>query len=306
MVNINRALGNNRLMKSVTGMSAMEFKQLSEEFGREHEKAKQSRYKKGLKKGERQRKPGGGRKGNLKTLEQKLFFVLFYFKCYPTFDLLGFLFDLNRSNSLRNIQKLTAILEKTLNRKMVLPKREIHTSKELFKSFPELRNVFVDGTERPTQRPKDNDEQKENYSGKKKRHMRKNIVMSDEDKRIIFLGPTAGGRRHDYEMFKDEFPSGEIPEDVRFWMDLGFLGVNKDYPNLEVIMPKRKPRGKELTENEKAKNSIINGFRVKVEHAIGGIKRFRITTDQFRNKTYKFNDTAMLIACGLWNYHLGF
>ena len=88
---------------------------------------------------------------------------------------------------------------------MVLPKREIHTSKELFKSFPELRNVFVDGTERPTQKPKDKDKQKENYSGKKKRHMRKNIVMSDENKRI---------------------------------------------------MPKKKPRGKELTESEKTKNKF--------------------------------------------------
>ncbi|RLG14882.1 MAG: hypothetical protein DRN66_00765 [Candidatus Nanohalarchaeota archaeon] len=43
----------------------------------------------------------------MKTYEQKLFFILFYFKCCPTLDLLGFMFNLNRSNSLRNIQRLT-------------------------------------------------------------------------------------------------------------------------------------------------------------------------------------------------------
>lgn len=306
MVNINKAFGNNRLMKSVTGMSTREFEQLSADFGKELEKDKQSRYKKGLKKGDRQRKPGGGRKGNLKTLEQKLFFVLFYFKCYPTFDLLGFLFDLNRSNSLRAIQRLTNILEKTLGRKMVLPKREIHGPEELFKLFPGLKDILIDGTERPIQRPKNRNKQKKNYSGKKKRHTRKNLIITDKDKKVGYLSPTVEGKKHDYKMFKDEFPLGTIPEDVKLWTDLGFIGIEKDYPNLNVMMPKKKPKGKKLTGKEKANNKVISGFRVKVEHAIGGIKRLRITTDKFRNKTYKFNDKVMLIACGLWNYHLGF
>ena len=88
MININRAFRNERLMKALTGMPKEEFKQLSIEFSIESEKRKQSTYRKGLKKGTRQRKPGGGKKGRLKTYEQKLFFILFYFKCYPTFDLL--------------------------------------------------------------------------------------------------------------------------------------------------------------------------------------------------------------------------
>lgn len=306
MVNINRAFGNDRLMRSVTGMSTKEFKQLSTDFGKELEKDKQSRYEKGLKDGSRQRKPGGGRKGNLKTLEQKLFFVLFYFKCYPTFDLLGLLFDFNRADALRAVRRLTKILEKTLGRKMVLPKREIHSPEELFMLFPETKDILVDGTERPIQRPKNKDKQKRNYSGKKKTHTRKNLIIADKDKNIVYLSPTVEGKKHDYAMFKDEFPPGKIPEDIKLWTDLGFLGIEKDYPNLNVIMPKKKPKGKKLTEKEKENNKVISGFRVKVEHAIGGIKRLRITTDKFRNKTYDFNDKVMLIACGLWNYHLSF
>jgi len=44
--------------------------------------------------------------------------------------------------------------------------------------------------------------------------------------------------------------------------------------------------------------------RVLVEHAICGVKRFRITTDVFRNRLKESEDKAMLISCGLWNYHL--
>lgn len=306
MANINRAFGNQRLMKALTGMPKEEFKQLSIAFGKESEKRKQSTYKKGIKKGTRYRKPGGGKKGRLKTYEQKLFFILFYFKCYPTFDLLGFMFDLNRSNSLRNIQRATPILEQTLGRKLVLPKRQIRTPEELFSLFPKLHDIFVDGTERPMQRPKDKDKQKSNYSGKKKRHTRKNTIISDKNKRIVYLGPTAEGKKHDYSMFKDEIPMDIKSKKHNFWMDLGYTGAENDYPKINIVMPKKKPKGKELTENEKENNQIISGFRVNAEHAIGGIKRLRITTDVFRNKKDKFNDVAIMIACGLWNYHLGY
>ena len=154
-MNVHRALGSDRLMKSVTGLSVREYKSLTRDFERELDKAKRLRYEGGLKKGKRERKPGGGRKGRFETAQDKLFYTLFYFKCYPTFDLLGLIFDLNRSNAWRNVRKLTPVLEKALGEKMVLPEREVHTIKELFEAFPDVRDLLADGTERPTQRPKD-------------------------------------------------------------------------------------------------------------------------------------------------------
>jgi hypothetical protein len=129
-----------------------------------------------LKRGNRERQPGGGRKGNLENPAEKLFFILFYFKCYPTFDVLGLFFNLNRSNACRNVHKLTLILEKVLGKKMVLPKRRINSLEEL---FPWAKDIFIDGTESPIQRSSDNEKQKESYSGKKKAHTRKNIVITD-------------------------------------------------------------------------------------------------------------------------------
>jgi len=81
--------------------------------------------------------------------------ILFYFKCYPTFDVLGLLFNLNRSNACRNVHKLTPILEKVLGKKMALPKRRINSLEELFELFPGAKDIFIDWTERPIQRPKD-------------------------------------------------------------------------------------------------------------------------------------------------------
>jgi len=309
-MNAKRALKNDRLMKGVTGMSVSEFQELLDDFEKELKKEKQSRYEKGVKKGKRKRKPGGGRKGELETVYDKLFFILFYFKCYPTFDVMGLIFDLDRSNANRNVHKLIPVLEKTLGEAMILPKRKIHATEELFEMFPEVKDLFIDATERQIPRPKDKDKQKKNYSGKKKRHTKKNTIISDEEKQIRYLGPTVEGKKHDYDGFKDEFPTEPPPPTehppiiFRFWTDLGYVGIEKDFPWLNVIMPKKKPKGEELTEEEKVINKLISGVRVKVEHAIGGVKRFRIVSDIFRNRTDKLDDKVMEISCGLWNYHL--
>jgi len=305
---INRALRDNRLMKGLTGMTVPEFNDLEKDFGQELEKEEQSRYRTALKKGKRQRKPGGGRKGELRTMYDKLFSILFYFKCYPTFDLMGFVFDMNRSNACRNVHKFTPLLERALGEAMVLPKRKIRTTEELFEMFPEVRDLIIDATERPIQRPKDKDKQKKNYSGKKKRHTKKNTIVAGEDKEIRYLGPTVEGKKHDYGSFKDEFPTEPPgkppPDDRRFWTDLGYKGIEKDYPWLNVIQPRKRPRGGNLTEDEKIVNKLISGVRVKVEHAIGGVKRFEIVSNVFRNRCDEFDDKAMVISCGLWNYHL--
>jgi hypothetical protein len=304
MIFIKRALMDDRALRATIGLSASEFNQLALSFGPEIEKEGWHRYEIDFEQGNRKRKPGGGRIGNLKSSTEKLFFILFYFKCYPTFDVFGLLFNLNRSNACRNVQKLTAILEKVLGKKMALPSRKIKSLKELFEIFPGAMDIFIDGTETPIQRPKDEEKQKESYSGKKKAHTRKNILITDINRWIGYLSPPEEGKKHDYGMFKGLFPPKIFPKDITLWLDLGFTGVDKDYPDASVMMPKKKPRRKELTGEEKARNKVISSIRVRVEHAIGGIKRMRITTDKFRNKKETFNDKPMLISCGLWNYHL--
>jgi hypothetical protein len=154
MLNIDRALGDDRLIKAITGLSASEFNKLIESFREEFQNETWVRYETGVEIGNRERKPGGGRIGNLGSYATKLFFILFYFKCYPTFDILGFLFDLDRSNANRNAHKFTSILEKALGREMVSPKRKISTLEELLEVFPDVGDLLIDGTERPIRETK--------------------------------------------------------------------------------------------------------------------------------------------------------
>lgn len=300
MINVQRALKNPRLMAAMTGMTEKEFNQLLPFFTKAWKSSKHSQHRKNAE----IRKIGAGRKGFLRSMEEKLFYILFYYKCYPTYDLLGFIYNCNRSNACRRQFELGKILEKTLGGKSVLPERRMRRIEEFFKAFPEVREVFIDGTERPTQRPKDKEKQKENYSGKKKKHTRKNIVITDKKKRIGFLSKTEGGKNHDFPMLKKYAPPDNMPKKIKKHLDLGFKGFQDQFPGHEVSMPKRKPRTKDLTEFSKEQNKKKSAIRVLVENALAGVKRLRIVTDVFRNKKKDFDDQAMLISCGLWNYHL--
>jgi hypothetical protein len=304
MISVNRTLRSYRLIRATTGLSASEFKSLVESFVRELQKERRIRYERGVEHGFRKRSPGGGKIGTLRAPTEKLFFILFYYKCYPTFDVLGLLFDLDRSNACRNVQKLTVIAENVLGKEMVLPERKISTVEELLELLTDVKDLFIDGTERPIQRPEDRAKQKANYSGKKKAHTRKNLLIADKNRRIGYLSPPAEGKKHDYGMFKELFPPGLFPKSITLWRDRGFTGIKRDYPAARVMMPKKKPKGGALTDVEKARNKAISGFRVQVEHAIGGLKRFGIATEKCRNKDSQFNDRVIAISCGLWNYHL--
>lgn len=300
MINISRVLKSPRTMSALTGVTPLEFKQLLPEFIKVWTHSKRTQHRRGA----NIRAIGAGRKGFLKSMEAKLFYILFYYKCYPTYDLLGVIYDCNRSNSCRRQFELSEILEKTLGRKLVLPERKMRRLEEFFKAFPEAREVFIDGTERPIQRPQDKEKQKENYSGKKKKHTRKNIVITEKNKRIGFLSKTEGGKNHDFPMLKQYASPDNMPKNIKKHLDLGFKGFDNQFPGHKMSMPKRKPRNKELTEFSRKQNKKKSAIRVLVENAIAGIKRLRIVTDVFRNKKKNFDDQTMLISCGLWNYHL--
>ena len=296
MVNIKLAFKSDRMMKALTGMTVYEFNSLLPGF----EIQLQIQKKIINKRKKRKRKEGAGPKSTLDNPEKKLFFILFYLKCYPTFDLAGFYFGVNRSQPFRWFNALLPVIEKTLNYEIVLPERQINSPEEFQRKFPEIRDIFVDGTERPIQRPKNNKQQKKSYSGKKKRHTRKNIVASNQDREILYLTPTKSGKLHDKRALDKSGLMDNIPKEITKWFDLGFLGVLAD----NIMMPKKKPPKGKLTVEENAENKTISGLRVLSEHAINGPKRFRIISDVFRNHLAGIDDKAMLITCGLWNYHL--
>ena len=292
---ISKLSRNSRAMKAMTGLSWEEFTDLIpafEEAEREYRKNQPGR----------QRNPGGGRKGHLKTTADKLFYILFYIKTYPTFDIMAFLFGKGRGRSCEAGHFYLKLLEKALGRKIVLPKRRIGSIEEFTRLFPEVKDVFPDGTERRIQRPQNIKRNRRHYSGKKKTHTRKNIVITNENKEILVVSPTKPGRRHDKRLTDRISFIEHIPKDVSIWADSGFIGIQHCHPNSFVC--KKGQKNRPLSKEEKQENKVISSLRVGVEHAIGGMKKFRVYSERLRNRIGIFDDRVAVVTAGLWNYHL--
>jgi len=296
MLNIDKILNQDRLLRATTGLNRKAFDHLLVSF--------ESVYLSVSQKSDspRQRRFGGGRKSHLRTMEHKLFYILFYFKCYPTFDLAAVLFDFDRSQANRWVHRLQEILEATLEEKQVLPSRKISTIQEFREYFPDVERVMIDGVERPINRPQDKEKQKENYSGKKKRHTRKNVAVVSPEKKILQLTPTCNGKIHDKKIHDQFDLIGGIPDMVKVQADSGFQGVQKIYDN--VFIPQKKPRGGELTVEQKEENRKLSRERVGCENAFAGVKRYNAVSSIYRNRTPEFDDKLMVTACGLWNLYL--
>jgi len=156
-----------RQMRSLTGLSEQQFTNLTSEFEKDYQAYRQALYAECLAKGMRQRRLGGGRKGKLPRVKDKLFFTLVYFKTYPTFDVLGTQFGMGRSKANENLHTLAPILMNTLVRLGVMPHRQFSSVEEMKTAFQGIDRILIDVTERLYRRSQDDDTQREHYSGKK-------------------------------------------------------------------------------------------------------------------------------------------
>jgi len=110
------------------------------------------------------------------------------------------------------------------------------------------------------------------------------------------------GRRHDKRLADKESVFETIPENILVYADTGFIREGRVHKNL--LLPKKKTKGRPLTYDEKETNKIISSYRVLVEHAIGGIKRYRCMSEKLRNHKPFIDDTFLILSAGLWNYHI--
>jgi Helix-turn-helix of DDE superfamily endonuclease len=115
----------------------------------------------------RQRRYGGGRKPRLVAIEDKLLFILFYFKVYPLQEVIAFFFGMSQGRANEWIHKLSPILESALGEAHCLPERDPKSLEQVLALCASV-DFLLDGTERPVQRPMAPIEQKDQYSGKKK------------------------------------------------------------------------------------------------------------------------------------------
>jgi hypothetical protein len=132
--------------------------------------------------------------------------------------------------------------------------------------------------------------------------MRKHVTGSTREKRIILLSKARAGKIHDKKQLDEEDWVSNIPDQVVIEGDLGYQGLQNEFVNIRL--PHKKPRGKELTVEQKQENREFSSERVKCEHAHGSMKRYNSVTAVYRNRVPDFDDRLMLNAAGLWNFYL--
>ena len=146
---------------SLTGFSPKEFDELVEEFRIEWEQYS-SHYTLSGKPRQRIALP---RKANvLPGVQDKLLFILVYLKTFPLQELQAATFSMTQPQANFWIHLLSPLLRKTLKRLGELPERNSHKLELLLENCPD---ILLDGVERNIQRPKDDELQKDCYSGKK-------------------------------------------------------------------------------------------------------------------------------------------
>lgn len=250
----------------------------------------------------RERSVGAGRPFKL-DVKDRFLMLLVYYRLYITYTLAGFLFDLNQSNICRDIQKIERLIRQCLPipQKIYSITKRLQTPEEVEKYFPGFM-AFIDCTEQQIPIPAvDKDRRKMYYSGKKKRHTIKNQLMVNNHGYVIHKTKHKKGRRHDYNIYKDNRPC--TPKQVVNVVDLGYLGVEKDYPEQLSALPYKKKKNQELSQEEKDYNKIHSIKRIVIEHTICRLKKYNVMKEIFRNRLRKYDRISDIVS-GLVNYRM--
>ena len=235
----------------------------------------------------RKRAVGGGRRRLLKPYQEVLL-VLIYLRHNVCFTVVGALFDVSADVAENTFHEIVGVLRD------VCPANRFEAEKRWTKREPswkpeEVDQVIVDSFETPVPRPSIEPKQRRLYSGKKKEHTLKTEIITNLDGDILDVdaghrGPTSDKKLHEGSAVASAFPNATVRA------DLGYQGLARSE------LPHKKPRGGELTPEQKEENRAFSSVRVRVEHSIRRVKAFRIVRDEYRLATGLFDRTCRCVV----------
>lgn len=300
MLTYDRLAATAKAFPALTGLTRDEFDRLFVAFEAAAEalRAASTHTRRGSRK--RTRAAGAGRRHTLAP-RTRLLLALVWLRVYPTYELLGWLFGLDKSNAWHNTQDVLEVLDSMTDFPFDRPdpeRRKLQTTEAVMEAFPEVR-VIVDAKEQAFHRPAGWDRQKPYYSGKKKRHTIKNQVACTPSGRIVSVSTTAPGRTHDLTVLRYNGLLARLPADAGVMTDKGYIGANADAGERAVVIPVRASKNHPLTDEQKASNRVINGCRVVIEHVNAQLSRFGVLRQMFRSvfgrHTRVFRVVALLV-----------
>lgn len=285
-----------------TGIPIEAFEQLAKDIEPLWQESEQRR----LSHPNRQRAIGAGGKYKLDDFRDKLLVALMYYRLYLTYEILQEFFNVHYSNLNRLVNRLEPLLAKHIKPRMPKGlKKRIGTWEEFCKVYPDLVDIVIDATQQRLQRPKGWKRQRKYYWGKSKEHTLKTQLTASRRGEILSVSGSIPGSVHDYTLLKKSGIMDRIPEQATTHLDLGYLGIEDDFPNHSCVLPQRKPRKRELTAQQKRENRRKAKIRIIVEHIIAKLKKFQILAQVYRNTRKNYNQKFQIIA-GLINLRMDF
>ena len=246
--------------------------------------------------------------------------VLSYLRLHVPQLVVALMFGLTQSDISRELRRLLPLL------RTVLPCPEVWQVVADHPSVSDLPQVtleqltdgraLLDATEQRVSRPSDNETRQQYYSGKKKAFTLKTQLVTDGNHHIVVISEAVPGAEHDKKLSDDLQTIGRLPDGCEADADKGYqglanqvslviirnaeTGLEQAVPRLTVQTPFKKPKGKELTVEQKAFNQQLGAIRVRVEHCIGWAKNWAILATRFRCAQSIYT-SVMQTICGLVN-----
>jgi len=239
---------------------------------------------------------GGGRPEKL-VIQEQVCLCLFYLRQMPTFQVLGMLFGVSKTEANDTfhywIPILRDILPASLLEQVSNNESDLLFVQEVLTNF----RLLVDSLEQPIYRNSDQKEQQKYFSGKKRQHTLKSLMIGmPEGKDIVEVEVGVPGPTADIKLFRTS--QGQFDKSQPFSGDKGFQGGEN------ITTPhKRKPK-RELTQQQKNENQALSSNRIFIEHLIRLLKIFRIASQRFRLKLETY-EQIILTVCGLVRLRLG-
>jgi DDE superfamily endonuclease len=291
--------------RSLTGMTPDEFDTLLAAFRDAH--TRRQRRSRSTRTGQpRQRAAGAGHPYDHDD-RHRLLMALVWLRIYPTYELLGFFFDLHRRNAQLNVRDVLATLDTLDDFPFDRPGRDrtkLRSATEVMAAFPAVR-VVIDSKEQRVNRPTGHDAQKPYYSGKKKAHTVKAQVVVDPCGRIESVGDSVpGGANHDLPLLCGSGVLEQLAPGEAAMVDKGYVGVKNYYPDVPVVIPFKATRNHPLTEEQKAYNRVVARYRIVVEHTMAQLNRFTVLRQVFRGQQRGRHGQVVRVVARLVNRRL--
>jgi len=286
-----------RAFLSLTGLTPAAFGALYADFAPAYQR---HRHNSGTtRRGRRRRRaPGGGRPHAL-DLRHRLLLALVWLKVYPTFEVLGLFFGLDKGNARRNLLDVLEVLDTLddfpFDRDPADRPARPRSLEQVMEAFPAVRLV-IDSKEQRTYRPGGSHErQKPFYSGKKKAHTLKTQLAVSPGGLIESLSPDVPGSVNDVRLLRETGLLGRLADGEQAMTDKGYEGADKGAA-AALVMPKKDRKRNPCTEGDKARNRLIARHRIVVEHAIAQLNRFTVLRQVYRGCRMRHSQVVRVVA----------